>query len=188
MNWWKFANIDREFLHIFWMTWGKSIKFSRKMCLKIILKVTKNLGFTLTLSVEDTFFEKPQGGIKLNPPPSPILPSHFRVKFVKKTSMSNPVKSLRHIMSYSSSSTRPVKTLSILSDTTVRRFTVDWENLKPYWKSQERAHFSWRSGTLLFTTFIFHFLQDFTKHKKETNRVVFFSCRPLPNILKYRNH
>ena len=30
------------------------------MCLKIILKVTKNQGFTLTL--EDTFFEKPQGG------------------------------------------------------------------------------------------------------------------------------
>ena len=30
------------------------------MCLKIILKVTKNQGFTLFL--EDTFFEKPQGG------------------------------------------------------------------------------------------------------------------------------
>ena len=29
------------------------------MCLKIILKVTKNQGSTLSL--EDTFFEKPQG-------------------------------------------------------------------------------------------------------------------------------
>ena len=36
------------------------MKLSEKMCLKIILKVTKDQGFTL--SVEDTFFEKPQGG------------------------------------------------------------------------------------------------------------------------------
>ena len=34
----------------------------------IILKVTKNQGFTL--SVEDTFFEKPQGGSNWPPPPS----------------------------------------------------------------------------------------------------------------------
>ena len=36
------------------------MKFSRKICLKIILKVTKNQGFTIPL--EDTFFKKPQGG------------------------------------------------------------------------------------------------------------------------------
>ena len=36
------------------------MKFSGKMCLKIILKVTKNQGFTLSL--EDTFFEKPHDG------------------------------------------------------------------------------------------------------------------------------
>ena len=35
------------------------MKFSGKMCLMIILKVTKNQGFALSL--EDTFFEKPQG-------------------------------------------------------------------------------------------------------------------------------
>ena len=35
------------------------MKFSGKMCLKIILKVIKNQGFTLSL--EETFFEKPQG-------------------------------------------------------------------------------------------------------------------------------
>ena len=35
------------------------MKFSGKMCLMIILKVTKKQGFTLPL--EDTFFEKPQG-------------------------------------------------------------------------------------------------------------------------------
>ena len=41
------ANIDREFLHIFWMTWGTSMKFSGKMWLIITLKVTKDQGFIL---------------------------------------------------------------------------------------------------------------------------------------------
>ena len=36
------------------------MKFSRKIYLKIILKVTKNRGFSLYL--EDTLFEKPRGG------------------------------------------------------------------------------------------------------------------------------
>ena len=39
------------------------MKFSGKMCFEIILKVTKNQGFTLSLA--DTFFEKPQGGVNL---------------------------------------------------------------------------------------------------------------------------
>ena len=57
----KIANIDRGgFLHIFWTTWGNLMKCLGKMCFKVILKVTENQGFTLSL--EDTFFEKPQGG------------------------------------------------------------------------------------------------------------------------------
>ena len=39
------------------------MKFSGKMCFEIILKVTKNQGFTLSL--EDTFFEKLEGGSQL---------------------------------------------------------------------------------------------------------------------------
>ena len=47
------------------------MKFSGKMCLKIKLKVTKNQGSALSL--EDTFFEKPQGGqIEPLPPPPPL--------------------------------------------------------------------------------------------------------------------
>ena len=42
------------------------MKFSGKMCLKIILKVTKKQGFSLSL--EDTLFEKPQGGGQIDPP------------------------------------------------------------------------------------------------------------------------
>ena len=61
----KIANIDREFLHISWTTWENSMKFSENMCFDIILKVTKSQDFTL--SSEDTFFEKPQGG-QFDPP------------------------------------------------------------------------------------------------------------------------
>ena len=42
------------------------MKFSEKMCLKIILKVTKNQGFTLSL--ENTVFKKPQGEGQIEPP------------------------------------------------------------------------------------------------------------------------
>ena len=54
------------------------MRFSGKMRLKIILEVTKNQGFSLSL--EDTFFEKPQQGGgrggQIDSPP----PSRFRVK------------------------------------------------------------------------------------------------------------
>ena len=63
----KITNIDREFLYIFWTTWGNSMKFSGKMSFKIILKVTKKQGFILSL--EDRFLEKPQeGGAQIDPP------------------------------------------------------------------------------------------------------------------------
>ena len=51
------------------------MKFSGKMFLMIILKVTKNQGFTLPL--EDTFFEKPHraggGGLTTTPFPPAVL-------------------------------------------------------------------------------------------------------------------
>ena len=59
----KIVNIEGEILLILWMTRGISMKFSGKMWLMMILKVTKNQGFTLSL--EDTVLEKPQGGVKL---------------------------------------------------------------------------------------------------------------------------
>ena len=54
------------------------MKFSGKMCLMIILKVTKNQGFTLFL--EDTFFEKPQGGGGQIDPPA-VLGLKFVIAF-----------------------------------------------------------------------------------------------------------
>ena len=51
------------------------MKFSRKTCLKIILKVTKNQSFFLSL--EDTLFAKPQGREgQIDSPPLP-LPQPF---------------------------------------------------------------------------------------------------------------
>ena len=46
-----------------------------------------------------------------------------------------------------------LKALAILADATVRRYIVDRDNLKPYWKSENRSHFSRWSIRLLFTSF-----------------------------------
>ena len=54
------VNIDKENLHIFQTARGTSMKFSGKMCLIIMLKVTKNLGFALSL--EYTLLEIHMGG------------------------------------------------------------------------------------------------------------------------------
>ena len=51
--------------------------------------------------------------------------------------MPNPVKSLGYI-----AATDLLKSLAILSDTTVRRSAVDQEELKSYWKSEKGPHFS----------------------------------------------
>ena len=51
-----------------------------------------------------------------------------------KTSMPNPVESIAHIKCYSVVAPDALKTLAILSDTTDRRFALDWEHLKPYEK------------------------------------------------------
>ena len=44
-----------------------------------------------------------------------------------------------------------LKALAILSDTTMRRSAVDWEDLKPYWKWKKK-HISRCSRILLFTS------------------------------------
>ena len=36
--------------------------------------------------------------------------------------------------------------------------------------------------------FICKFFKDFTNDRKSTNKVIAFSCRSLPNILRYRDH
>ena len=74
-----------------------------------------------------------------------------RLKFVKKISTLNPVKNLGCIECHISSSPNLLKTLAILSDTTVRRSAVDPEALKPYWKPGS-ASMKESSGSQFFRT------------------------------------
>ena len=52
---WKMKIAWQKNFHDFWTTWGISMKFSRKMQLMVILKVTKNQGFILPL--KDIFWK-----------------------------------------------------------------------------------------------------------------------------------
>ena len=66
----------------------------------------------------------------------------IRLKFVKKTSMLNPVKSLGYIKHYSSSSPRPVKSHSNSIRYNCQKI-CSWSRIltsrKPYWKSEKRT-------------------------------------------------
>ena len=53
------------------------------------------------------------------------------------------------------------KVQAIISDTSVRRSAVDWEDLNLYWKSEKRP-------------IIFKFFKDFTNFKKKTSWAVVF--------------
>ena len=70
------------------------------------------------------------------------------LKFVKKTSMPNTVKSIGYIKCYSSSNHNPSNSIRHNCWS-----AVDREDLKPYWKSEKRSHFSRWSTILLFTSF-----------------------------------
>ena len=75
------VNNEKEVLHIFQMTGETSMRFSWKMWLTITLKVTKRQRFTLSL--ENTFLEKPQRDIKLTHPAPHPLPIFFKLKKIK---------------------------------------------------------------------------------------------------------
>ena len=56
------VNSDEEKLHIFRVTWGISMKFSGKLCLMIIFKVTKKQGRILTLEIQFSKKHRGKGG------------------------------------------------------------------------------------------------------------------------------
>ena len=70
---------------------------------------------------------------------------------MKKTSIPNLVKSLECSIATPQVAPDVLKALAILSDTTVRRSVVDQEDLKLYWESKKRPHFSRWLTILLFT-------------------------------------
>ena len=83
----KIGNIAEKFfisferLENYNESFRKDVTF-RKELQKRILKVTKILCFTL--SSEDIFFEKPQGGVKLTPSPQPFrVKNTFLIQYVR---------------------------------------------------------------------------------------------------------
>ena len=56
--------------------------------------------------------------------------------------MQNPVKSFGISGATVRVATDLLKAQAVVSDTTVRRSVVDQEDLKPYWETEKRPHFS----------------------------------------------
>ena len=105
-------------------------------------------------------------------------------KSVKKTSMPNSVKSLGYIKGYSSSSPRPVISPSNSTRDNYEKICSWLRRPKIILEIRKKGHIS-PGGHQSYYLQVF---KDFTYHRKETNRVVVFTCRPSPNILKYRDH
>ena len=100
----------------------------------------------------------------------------IRYKFVKKTSISNPVKSTGYIKCCSWSSLWSVKIPYISVRYNCQKICSWSRKPKTILKIRKRP-------LVLFTSF-----SKTTNHRKKTNRAVVFSCRPFPDILKYWDH
>ena len=76
----KIVNTDKENLNMFPTPWGISIKFSEKMSLMMVLKVTKIKGFTHLL--ENAVLEQQQRrGWGRGDQTEYLTPRHLKVKF-----------------------------------------------------------------------------------------------------------
>ena len=104
----------------------------------------------------------------------------MRLKLVKKTCMLNPAKTRGYTKRYSSSSPKSIKSTSNSIRCNCQKI-CSWSKRPKTVLEIKRAHFSRWKTIPLFASF-----WDFTNHRKKTNRAVVFSCRPFPNILKYR--
>ena len=96
----KISNTGREIFRNFWTTWEILMKFSGKMCLMVISKVTKNQGFTLSLDLWKIYFSKNHRG-ESNYPPSPLSPTVSRLMVNNKTQQRNKTLLVCHIFNYS---------------------------------------------------------------------------------------
>ena len=106
------------------------------------------------------------------------------LKFVKKTSMLNPVKSFGYIKWYSSSSPRPVKSPSNSIRRSCQKICSWLRSPKTMLETRKKATFLY----VISSPIIHKFFKNFIKQRKKANRAVVFSCGPFPNILKYRDH
>ena len=71
-----------------------------------------------------------------------------------------------------------IKDLAIPSEATVGRSSVDSEDIKP-----KKGDISLGAQQ----SYYLKVFQNFSNHRKKTNRVVVFSCRTFPNLSKFLN-
>ena len=90
---------------------------------------------------------------RVEPWGTPALTGYTREDLPSRTTRRKPAcQTLSKALDISSATARVapglLKAPALLKDTIVRRSAVDWEDLKPYWKSESRPHFS-RWSTIL---------------------------------------
>ena len=117
--------------------------------------------------------------IKLN-----IWPEIPCLEFVKNSSIPNRVESLAYSKCYSSSSPRPVKSPSNSIRYNCEKICSWSRRPKTIQEIRKKATFL----SVVNNSIIYKFFKDFTNNGKKTNGAVVSSCRPFPNILKYRDH
>ena len=94
----------------------------------------------------------------------------IRLKFVKKTRMPNPGKSLEYVKCYSSSSPRPVKSPSSSIRYNCEKICSWSRRPKTMLEIRKEATFLY----VINNPIIYKFFKDFTNHKNNSNRAVVF--------------
>ena len=108
----------------------------------------------------------------------------IRFKFVRKASISDPVKEPWYIKCYSLIIPRPVKSPSNSIRCNCQKICSWSRRPKMIMKIRKKATFL----LVINSSIIYKLFKYFTNHRKKVNMVVVFSLRPFPNILKYKDH
>ena len=103
----------------------------------------------------------------------------IRVKFLKKTSMPNPVKSFGYIKCYSSSSPKSVKSPSNSIRYNCQKICSWSRRPKTVLEIRKKISFLY----VINNPIIYKFFKYFSNHRKKTNREKVFSSRPFPTFL-----
>ena len=108
----------------------------------------------------------------------------IRFQLVKKTSMPNPVQSLRYIKFHGLSSLRLIKRPRNSKKCNCKKICSWSRRPKTILEMRKKAWFI----EVINKSIVYRFLKDFTNLWKKSKRAAVFSNRPLPNIFKYRKH
>ena len=108
---------------------------------------------------------------------------------MKKTSIPNPVKSLRYIKCYSSNCSSGTVKSSSNSIWYNCQTIQSWSRRpKTILEIRKKIPFLYVINNPIILQVFQRNYQSFTNDRKKTNMAVIFRCRPFPNILKCRDH